>query len=147
MARYCKNSLYCSIKMKKQYSTKWKASKKPRKQRKYRFNAPLHTRRKFMAAHLSKELITKYQKRNIPIIKGDKVKIMKGQFKNKTGEITQIDIKKFKVYVDLAFVSKRDGTKSFYPIYPANLLITELKLDDKKRKEALERGIKKWEDT
>ena len=129
--------------MKKKFSKSWKSSKKPSKQRKYVYNAPLHIRRKFMSAHLSKELMKKYQKRNIPIKKGDKVKIMRGQFKKKIGEITKVDLRKLKVYIDNIFLVKRDGTKAFYPIYTSNLLITELKLDDKYRKESLERGVTK----
>ena len=129
--------------MKKKFSKSWKSSKKPSKQRKYRYNAPLHIKHKFMSAHLSKELMKKYSKRNIPIRKGDRVKIMRGQFKKKTGEITKVNLKKLKVYVDNIFVTKRDGTKAFYPLPPSNLLITELKLEDKQRKKLLERGIKK----
>jgi len=129
--------------MKKKFSKSWKSSKKPSKQRKYVYNAPLHIRRKFMSAHLSKELMKKYQKRNIPIKKGDKVKIMRGQFKKKIGEVTKVDLRKLKVYIDNIFLVKRDGTKAFYPIYTSNLLITELKLDDKYRKESLERGVTK----
>lgn len=129
--------------MEKKFSTSWKASKKPTKQRKYLYNAPLHLRRKLMSVHLSKELIKKYKKRNFPVRKGDKVKIMRGQFKKKTGEITIVNLKKLKVYVDNAYVIKKDGTKAFYPIFPSNLMITELKLDDKERKKAIERGIKK----
>ncbi|MBU2406429.1 MAG: 60S ribosomal protein L26, partial [Nanoarchaeota archaeon] len=34
---------------------------------------------------------------------------------------------------------RKDGTKAFYPIHPSNLMITELFLEDKKRKDALER--------
>ena len=128
--------------MKTDFSKSWKSSKQPRKQRKYMYNIPSHTAKKLMSAHLSKELIKKYKKRNIPIRKGDKVKIMRGQFKGKTGEVTKVDLKLTKVHVDSAFVPKRDGTKATYPIYPSNLLITELKLDDKKRKKLLERNIK-----
>ena len=50
--------------MKKKYSNSWKGSKQPRKQRKYRANAPLHTRHKMASANLSKELRKKYSKRN-----------------------------------------------------------------------------------
>ena len=120
--------------MKNDWSSSWKSSKQPRKQRKYVFNAPLHIRRKFMAAHLSKELQKKYNRRSFPIRKGDIVKIMRGQFKNKKGDLNNL-----KVYLEVASIVKRDGTKSFYPIFPSNLLITEFKLDDKMRKKALER--------
>ncbi len=62
--------------MKKKFSDKWKASKLPRKQRKYLANAPLHIKRKFLSANLSKELRKKHGKRSIPIRKGDTVRIM-----------------------------------------------------------------------
>ena len=126
----------------KKWSKSWISSKKPRKQRKYRYNAPLHIRQKMVSAHLSKELIKKYKKRSFPIKKGDKIKIMRGQFKKKTGIIDRVDLKKLKVYIDTVFITKRDGTKAFYPIYPSNLSITELNLSDKKRKKALERNLK-----
>ena len=42
--------------MRNSYSPDWKSSKKPAKQRKYRANAPLHIKRKFMAAVLNKKL-------------------------------------------------------------------------------------------
>jgi len=38
------------------YSSSWKASAKPRKQRSYHANAPLHKKRKLLSAHLTKSL-------------------------------------------------------------------------------------------
>ena len=55
--------------MKKTHSTKWKASKQPRKQRKYRFNAPLHISGKFLSTHLSPELREVYKRRSIRVKK------------------------------------------------------------------------------
>ncbi|MEK6835561.1 MAG: 60S ribosomal protein L26, partial [Nanoarchaeota archaeon] len=34
---------------------------------------------------------------------------------------------------------KLDGSKVYYPLHPSNLMITELNLNDKKRKAKLER--------
>jgi large subunit ribosomal protein L24 len=127
--------------MRTKFSNKWKASKQPRKQRKYVYNAPLHTRNKFMAAHLSEELMKKYKRRNFPVKKGDSVMIMRGQFKGKTGNINSVNYKKIKVYVDGAEMLKKDGTKAFYPIHPSNLMIKELDLKDKERKKAIERSL------
>lgn len=126
--------------MKKKWSRHWKSSKQPRKQRKYRHNAPLHTRHKFMSAPLSKDLEEKYKKKRIPLRTGDRVKIMMGQFKNTLGKVEKTDLKKLKVYIEGAQVAKRDGTKSHYPIDPSNVQILELELSDKKRKNILERG-------
>ena len=120
--------------MKKKFSKSWKASKKPRKQRKYRANAPLNIKRKFLSSHLSKELIKKYSTRNIPVRKEDKVKIVRGQFKGKTGKIVKVITKKSKVYIENIQHLKNDGTKTYYPIDPSNLIILELNLTDKKRK-------------
>ena len=125
--------------VKSKFSRTWKRSKQPRKQRKYRYNAPLHTKTKFMASHLSKELKEKHKKRSATVRKGDKVKILRGQFKGNEGKVDRVDIKKTRVYVTGIESVKKDGTKTFYPIHPSNLLITELSINDKKRKSALER--------
>ena len=124
---------YCVIIMKKEFSDKWIRSKQPRKQRKYSYNAPLHIRGKFMSAHLSKDLMKKYNRRSIRLRKGDKVTILRGQFKKKTGNIERIDLKETRVYITGIEMIKKDGTKVFYPIHPSNLVATELNLDDKKR--------------
>ena len=126
--------------MKQKFSIYWKSSKQPRKQRKYRYNAPLHIKQKFMKAMLSKELRKKYGKRNFSLKKGGKVKVVRGQFKKHEGKIDRIDLKKLKVYISGVEVAKKDGTKTTYPFDPSNLMITELSLDDKMRRKMLERG-------
>ena len=125
--------------MKTKFSSSWKKSIQPRKQRKYRHNAPLHIKQKFVGVHLSKELKKKYNKRSINLRKGDGIKVMRGQFKNKTGKIDKVDTKKTLVYVSGIEVMKRDGTKARYPIHPSNLVITELNMDDKMRNKIVKR--------
>jgi len=126
--------------MKQKFSKTWKSSKQPRKQRKYRHNAPLHIKQKFMRAVLSKELRKKNNKRSFSLRKGDKVKVMRGQFKKHEGKVDRISLKKFKVYIEGVEVSKKDGTKTTYPFDNSNLMITELNLEDKMRRKMLERG-------
>lgn len=123
--------------MKKEFSTAWRSSKQPRKQRKYRANAPKHLKRKFVSSHLSKDLKTQYSKRSVVLKKGDEIKIMVGKFKGKTGKVTVIDTSRLKVYVDGIQRGKVDGTKVNVPLDPSNLLITKLDLEDKKRMEAI----------
>ena len=125
--------------MKTKFSSSWIKSKQPRKQRKYRHNAPLHIKQKFVSAHLSKELHKKYSKRSMNVRKGDSVKIMRGQFKNKTGKVEEVSLKKTLAYVSGIEFVKKDGTKARYPIHPSNLMITELNMDDKMRNKVLER--------
>ena len=125
------------FKMKKKFSTKWKSSKQPRKQRKYRANAPLHIKKKFVSVNLSRELRKKHNKRNIPVVKGDVVKIMKGKFKKKQGKITGVKLKKSKVSIEGIQVKKMDGSKVNVMLQPSNLQIIELNLEDSKRMKKL----------
>jgi large subunit ribosomal protein L24 len=129
--------------MKQKFSKHWKASIQPRKQRKYLARAPLHIKRKFLSVNLSKELRKKYNRRNIPVRKEDTVKIMRGKFKGKKGKIISINTKNSGVKIEGITIKKQDGSKVGVKIYPSNLQITELNLNDKKRiKEKSNKKIK-----
>src|SRR3989338_8553214 len=97
--------------MKQNFSTKWKESKQPRKQRKYRANAPLHIRKRFMSVSLVKDLRKKHGKRNLPVVKGDTVKIIKGKFKGKQGKVSEVKLKTGKIFVEGIQGKKLDGSK------------------------------------
>lgn len=123
----------------KKFSSAWRKSKKAKKQRKYRYNAPLHIKQKLVRVHLSKELKKTHSKRNLGIRKGDKVKVVVGQFKGKTSKVERVDLKKCKVYLEGIEMAKKDGSKTKYAIHPSNLILTEINLDDKMRNKILER--------
>ena len=111
--------------MKSTFSPEWKASIQPRRQRKYRAKAPLHLRQKFLCAPLAKEPAKREGIASATIRKGDKVQVMAGEFKKKSG-------------------TKRDGTKALRPIHPSNVMITETTRGKKKapRKGAAQRTAK-----
>ena len=115
------------------FSSNWKGSKEKAKQRKYRFIAPNHVRNKFMGCHLSKELKEKYGKRNVTLRKGDTVKVLRGQFKGKTGKVEEVDTRKSRVAIKGIEVIKKDGNKVYFRINVSNLMITDLITDDKRR--------------
>jgi large subunit ribosomal protein L24 len=119
-------------------------SKKPKKQRKFQRTAPLHTRRKLMAAHLAADLKKQYGRRSFPVRKGDEVSVMRGKFKKRIGKVSRVDTKKYRVYIEGVMIKRTDGTERQAPLHPSNLKITKLNLDDKKRAAALakERGKK-----
>lgn len=119
------------------FSTAWKGSSKGRKQRKYRYNAPLHVRQKFLHVHLSPELRKKYGFRNLQVRKNDKVKVVRGQFAKRDGKVERVDLKRERVYITGMESLKKDGTKMLAKFHPSNLMIIELNLDDKNRKEKL----------
>lgn len=121
----------------KTFSKTWKESKDKSKQRKYKFNAPLHTKRSMLSANLSKELREKYTRRSFPVVVGDKVKIAVGSFKGKTGKVTKVNVKDSKLIIDVAYTMKKSGAKSFYPVNASNVQIIEFNLKDSVREKSL----------
>ncbi len=128
--------------MKAQFSKSWKRSKQIRKQRKYRAKAPLHIKQEMLNAHLSKELIKKYNRRSFPVRKDDQVKIMRGEFKGKSGKVIIVDHKRSRIAVDGIQRKKKDGTKLNVWFNASKLQISELDLKDKYRLESISRGKK-----
>ena len=125
--------------MKQEFSTHWLSSSQPRKQRKFVANAPLHIRHKFLSANLSKELRSKYGKRNLPLRKGDEVLIMRGAFKKKKAKVSSVDLKNSRVALEGIQRAKKDGSKVNVFFRPRALQIQVLDLEDKQRVRALNR--------
>ena len=113
--------------------------KDPRKQRKRLFNAPAHVRHKLMAAPLAPELIKSRGVKSLPVRKGDTVRVMRGDRKGFEGKISRIDLKNYRLYVEGLTREKVDGTTIFISLHPSKVMIKNLNLDDKWRKEAVER--------
>uniref|UniRef100_A0A7C2SK52 Large ribosomal subunit protein uL24 n=1 Tax=Archaeoglobus fulgidus TaxID=2234 RepID=A0A7C2SK52_ARCFL len=115
-------------------------SKQPRKQRRWLYRTiKLHERHKLLHATLSEELRKKYGKRAIRVRKGDKVRIMRGQFAGHEGRVIEVDMKRCRIKVDGATVTKADGTEVAVPIHPSNVMIIDLGKIDEVRKKILER--------
>jgi large subunit ribosomal protein L24 len=117
-------------------------SSKPRKQRKWLIDAPLHKRQKMLVSTLSKELRTKYKRRSLSVRKGDKVKVMRGEYKGTIGQVMKVSLKEYTIYVDSVKAKKANGTEVPRPLNPSNVMITEIMTEDKERRDLLERKTK-----
>ncbi len=115
------------------FSTHWKSSSKPSKQRKYRYNAPLHIRQKLVHVHLSSALHTKYGVRAAQIKVGDKVKVMRGSFAPREAKVERVDLRNQRIYVTGCERVKKDGNKVKVAIHPSNLMAVDLDMSDKRR--------------
>lgn len=113
-------------------------SKNPSKQRARLHNNKPHQKNKLLSVNLSKELRKGYKKRSLRVREGDKVKVLRGNFKGKNGKVSKVDTNKTRVYVDGVEHIKKDGTKIPQHFHPSTLSITSLNLEDKKRKKKLE---------
>lgn len=125
--------------MKTTFSPTWNSSTQPRKQRKFRHNAPLHIRRKFLSANLAKDLRKELGTRSVEIVKGDTVKVLRGDFKGQKGLVERTDTSKLKVFVKDVKRKKINGTEVLVPLEPSNLQIVDINLKDEKRSKNLKK--------
>jgi large subunit ribosomal protein L24 len=112
---------------------------KPSKQRKALYQAPLHKRHRLVSAHLSKELRVQMKKRSMPVRKGDEVVVLRGKFSGTTGKVSEVDLKRLKVYVENVKRKNVAGQEIQIPIHPSKIMIVNPVMDDAKRKEFVER--------
>lgn len=112
---------------------------KPGKNRKRRFNAPNHVRRKFLSAPLSPSLKIEYGARSMPVRRDDTVTITKGDWKLTEGKIIRVDSERSKIYIEGVTRNRMDGSMVQIPIRPENVMITRLELGDDKRRAILAR--------
>ncbi len=103
------------------------------------FNAPAHIRHKLMSAPLSHELTASKGAKTLPVRKGDTILIKRGDNKGFEGKVSRVDLKAYRIYIEGLTREKVDGTNIFLPIHPSKVEIRNLNLDDKWRKNILER--------
>ncbi|HER45724.1 MAG TPA: 50S ribosomal protein L24, partial [Thermoplasmatales archaeon] len=97
---------------------------KPRKQRYMLYNAPLHKKRKWISSHLAENLLLKYDRRSLPVVKGDTVKIMRGSFRGHEDKIVKVNVRNQTVEVEGVTITTAKGTKIAKPIHASTVLIT-----------------------
>jgi large subunit ribosomal protein L24 len=110
-------------------------SSKPKKQRFFRFNAPMHARQHFVHAHLDKALKAKLniKRRAVQISRGDTVKVVSGSKKGSTGKVTRVSLRTGRITIDTLMKKNAKGKEFNIPINASNVYITDLNLSDKVR--------------
>jgi large subunit ribosomal protein L24 len=93
-----------------------------------------------MHARLEKKLADKYKLRNVQIRKGDTIKVLRGDFRDREGKVAKVNLKDETIEVDGVTVHKADGSEVSRPIHPSNVIVTKLELKDKRRMSKLEGG-------
>ncbi len=105
----------------------------PGKNRQTVYNADIRQKRVLMAAHVGKDMRAKTGIRSLAVRVGDTVKIMRGDYKGKTGNINQVDHTRNKVFIQGIMRKKTDGKEAFIAFRPSNLMITGMESKDKTR--------------
>ncbi len=122
--------------------TKKPSSKSPRKQRKRIYKSPLHTRKRLLRCQLDEFLREDHGLRSLVVKKGDLVRIMRGQFRDTEGKVVKVDYRNVRVYVESGTTTKADGKEVQIPLHPSNLKITQLELDDERKKLIESKAVK-----
>lgn len=124
--------------MKSKFNKNWNSSKQPRRQIKFRANAPNHIQKKFMVAPLTKSLRQRYGEKRIIIKKGDEVKITRGKFKGKQGKINIVDVKNSRIQITGVQRTKKGGEKLETWFNPSKVLLIAPDTSDNKRLRAVD---------
>ena len=74
----------------------------------------------------------------MPVVKGDKVKVLRGNYKGKEGKVVEVYRKKWVIHIEGITRDKVNGSSAKVGIDASKVGITELKLN-KDRKDILER--------
>ena len=106
------------------------------------YRAVNNVRNKQIGAALSKQLRQKYQRRSIRIVKGDTVKILRGEYKGIDGKVTKISLEKNSIAVEGVQREKLKGGKIDLYIHSSNTVITSLNTEDNWRTKKLEHKAK-----
>ncbi|NOR47924.1 MAG: 50S ribosomal protein L24 [Methanosarcinaceae archaeon] len=114
-------------------------STQPRKQRKARYDAPLHKRQQYMGAPIAKDLRDKYG-RTANVIVGDTVEVVRGDHAGTSGKVEVVSLKDGTIVIEGVTVTKVDGTEVARPIFPSNVVITKLELKDDRRETIISRS-------
>jgi large subunit ribosomal protein L24 len=116
-----------------------KRSSQPRKIRaRVRFGS-IKVRKKSLSSTVSKDLKEKYSLDHVALRKGDTVKIMRGDFKGVEGKVAKTFARTGQINIEGVTREKLKGGTVQVKINASKVIVTSLNLDDKVRRNALEK--------
>jgi len=80
---------------------------------------------------------------SFPVRTGDTVRVMRGDRKGSEGKVTKVDRRKYRILIEGITREKVDGTAIQTAIHPSKVMLTNLNLDDKWRRESLKVEVAK----
>jgi large subunit ribosomal protein L24 len=96
-------------------------------------HVPKHQRDNMVGATLSDNLRQQYRRRSARVIKGDSVKVMRGEYKGVEGKVDKVHTTNGTLEIEGIQREKVRGGQVKVPIHASNVMITGLKTDDKYR--------------
>jgi large subunit ribosomal protein L24 len=101
---------------------------------------------KASSAHLSRDLRAKYGFRSLPVRTGDRVLILKGDYKGVEGDVSRVDRERGRVYVSGIYRENARGEQRLVPIPVNSVILVKIDEKDKWRQRVIERKRKHVEE-
>jgi large subunit ribosomal protein L24 len=110
-------------------------------------------RDKFLGANLSENLREQHSKRSMRVIKGDTVRILRGEYVGIEGKVEKVNTEKSTLSIEGVQREKIRGGNVKVQVHASNVQIISLNTDDDYRIKGIPKSkdkdtnIKKWKDT
>src|SRR5688500_15597691 len=96
-------------------------------------NIKKHLLDKHIRSPLSENLRNEYNKRNARVIKGDTVKVLRGEYKNVEGKVEKVRTGRSTLLIEGIQREASKGGKVKVQIHSSNVIVTSFNLHDKNR--------------
>ena len=94
---------------------------------------PKHRRDKLVGAVLEDSLRSQYGRKNIRVVKGDSVRVLRGEYKGVEGKVDKVNTERATLHIEGIQREKVRGGQVKVPIHSSNVMVITLNLDDKYR--------------
>jgi large subunit ribosomal protein L24 len=99
---------------------------------------PKHRRDKLVGAVLEDSLRKQYGRKNIRVIRGDSVRVMRGEYKGVEGKVEKVNTEQTTFNIEGIQREKIRGGQVKVPIHSSNVMVISLNLDDNYRSRKLQ---------
>jgi large subunit ribosomal protein L24 len=103
---------------------------------------PKHQRDKMVGAVLEDSLREQYKRKNIRVVKGDSVRVMRGEYKGVEGKVEKVNTEQATFHIEGIQREKIRGGQVKVPIPSSNVMVISLNLDDNYRSRKLQGATK-----
>ena len=103
---------------------------------------PKHQRDKMVGAVLEDTLRKQYGRKNIRVVKGDSVRVMRGEYKGVEGKVEKVNTENATFHIEGVQREKIRGGQVKVPIHSSNVMVISLNLDDSYRSSKLQGATK-----
>ena len=103
---------------------------------------PKHQRDKMVGAVLEDSLREQYNRKNIRVVKGDSVRVMRGEYKGVEGKVEKVNTEHATFHIEGIQREKIRGGQVKVPIPSSKVMVISLNLDDNYRSRKLQGATK-----